>query len=86
MSCNIGKREGVKMENLDKLVRQLCAYPDETPWLEFKHNNYDPEMIGQDISALANSATLDEKAVLILYGVSKMARTSWLERTKIFRI
>ena len=49
------------MENLDKLVRQLCAYPDETPWLEFKHNNYDPEMIGQDISALANGATLDEK-------------------------
>ena len=49
------------MENLDKLVRQLCAYPDETPWLEFKHNNYDPEMIGQDICALANSATLCKK-------------------------
>ena len=49
------------MENLDKLVRRLCTYPDETPWLEFKHNNYDPEMIGQDISALANGATLDEK-------------------------
>ena len=49
------------MENLDKLIRRLCTYPDETPWLEFKHNNYDPEMIGQDISALANGATLDEK-------------------------
>lgn len=49
------------MENLDKLVRQLCAYPDETPWLEFKHNNFDPEMIGRDISALANGATLEEK-------------------------
>lgn len=50
-----------KVENLDKLVRQLCMYPDETPWLEFKHNNYDPQMIGEDISALANGATLDEK-------------------------
>ena len=49
------------MENLDKLVRQLCAYQDETPWLEFKHNNYEPEMIGEDISALANGATLEEK-------------------------
>ena len=49
------------MENLDKLVRRLCTYPDETPWLGFNHNNYDPEMIGQDISALANGATLDEK-------------------------
>ena len=50
------------MENLDKLVRQLCSYPDETPWLEFKYNNYEPEMIGRDISALANGATLEEKS------------------------
>ena len=50
------------MENLDKLIRQLCAYPDETQWLEFKHDNYDPETIGEDISALANGATLDEKS------------------------
>lgn len=58
------------MENLDKLVRQLCTYPDETPWLEFKHNNYDPEMIGADISALANGAALDEKSnAYFLWGV-----------------
>lgn len=58
------------MENLDKLVRQLCAYPDETPWLEFKHNNYDPETIGEDISALANGATLDEKnCAYFIWGV-----------------
>ena len=49
------------MGNLDKLVRQLCTYPDELPWLEFKHNNYNPDMIGEDISALANGAALDEK-------------------------
>ena len=58
------------MENLDKLVRQLCTYSDETPWLEFKQNNYDPEMIGEDISALANSATLDEKnCAYFIWGV-----------------
>lgn len=58
------------MENLDKLIRRLCTYPDETPWLEFKHNNYDPEMIGQDISALANGATLDEKnSAYFVWGV-----------------
>lgn len=55
---------------MDKLVRQLCMYPDETPWLEFKHNNYDPQMIGEDISALANGATLDEKnCAYFLWGV-----------------
>lgn len=58
------------MENLDKLVRHLCTYPDETPWLEFKYNNYDPEMVGQDISALANGATLDEKScAYFIWGV-----------------
>ena len=58
------------MENLDKLVLELCKLPNETPWVEFKHNNYDPEMIGKDISALANSAALHEKsAAYMLWGI-----------------
>lgn len=58
------------MENLDKLVTELCKLPNETQWVEFKHNNYMPEMIGQDISALANSATLHEKScAYMLWGV-----------------
>ena len=47
--------------NIELLVRELVKFTDETPWLEFKHNNYNPEMIGQDISALANSATMEER-------------------------
>lgn len=58
------------MENLDLLVNQLCKYPTETPWLEFKHDNYDPKMIGQSISALANSAALHEKdCAYMIWGV-----------------
>lgn len=58
------------MENLDKLVEELRKYPNETPWLEFKHNNYDPAMIGQDISALANSAAMHEKScAYMLWGI-----------------
>lgn len=49
------------MENLEALVWQLCKYSNELPWLEFKHNNYDPDMIGEDIAALANGAALEEK-------------------------
>lgn len=49
------------MANLEMLVRELIKLPDETPWVEFKHNNFDPEMIGKDISALANAATIYEK-------------------------
>ena len=49
------------MENLEKLVNHLRKYSSETNWFEFKHNNYDPDMIGQDISALANGAAYSEK-------------------------
>ena len=49
------------MENLEKLVNHLRGYESETNWFEFKHNNYDPDMIGQDISALANGAAYAEK-------------------------
>lgn len=48
-------------QNYTLLVKRLCSLPSETAWVEFKHNKYDPEMIGQDISALANGAALAEK-------------------------
>lgn len=38
------------------LVEKLCRHDSETEWIEFKANNSNPEMIGQRISALANSA------------------------------
>ena len=58
------------MENLDRLIIELCKQPEETTWLEFKHNNYDPHMIGNDISALANSAALYEKScAYMIWGV-----------------
>lgn len=46
------------MENLDLLIRELVKQPKETSWLEFKLNNDEPGMIGEDICALANSAAL----------------------------
>ena len=49
------------MDNLGLLVRELCKLPVESTWVEFKHNNCDPKMIGEDISALANSAVLSDR-------------------------
>ena len=49
------------MENFDKLIRELAAMKDEVQWVEFKHTNYKPDMIGEDISALANGAALQDK-------------------------
>ena len=58
------------MENLSKLVNELRKLPTEIQWVEFKHNNYDPVMIGQDISALANSAAMCEKScAYMLWGI-----------------
>lgn len=48
----------MEKEQLEKLVRSLLALSRETEWAEFKHNNADPEEIGEYISALANSAAL----------------------------
>nr|MBO6295822.1 ATP-binding protein [Schwartzia sp. (in: firmicutes)] len=58
------------MENFEQLIRELCSYPSETQWIEFKHNNYDPETIGEDICALANGAALLERdKAYFLWGV-----------------
>ncbi len=49
------------MDNLEVLVNRLCEYSSETNWFEFKHDNYEPDMIGADISALANGAAYSDK-------------------------
>lgn len=43
---------------IKNLIRELISLPYETEWVEFKHNNYEPQMIGEYISALGNAATL----------------------------
>ena len=58
------------MENLEKLVENLIKYDSEKNWFEFKHNNYDPEIIGQNISALANSAVYSDKpCAYMIWGI-----------------
>ena len=52
------------------LVEELRKLPAETVWLEFKHNNTDPEMIGERLSALANSAALEGKTnAYLVWGI-----------------
>ncbi len=57
-------------KNLDILIKELCKLPKEVGWVEFKHNNCEPKMIGEDISALANTATLkDRDNAYMIWGV-----------------
>lgn len=45
-------------QDLIALVDRLRALPTETEWLEFKHDNANPQEIGEYLSALANEASL----------------------------
>jgi ATP-dependent DNA helicase RecG len=48
----------VSNRELVALVDRLRALPEETEWLEFKRNRYEPQVTGEYLSALANGACL----------------------------
>lgn len=59
--------------DLVALVDRLRALPSETEWLELKHNNADPQAIGEYVSALANEACLrGESRGYLVFGVDDM--------------
>ena len=52
------------------LVDRLRSEPSESEWLEFKGSNYDPQIIGEYFSALANSACIGGKALgYLVFGI-----------------
>ena len=60
------------MENkhLVPLLQELIALPDETEWVEFKKDNKNPELIGEYLSALSNSATLhNQQTAYLVWGI-----------------
>jgi predicted HTH transcriptional regulator len=55
---------------LQSLLRELCSLPQETEWVEFKQDNDDAPLIGEYISALANSAALlGKQYAYLLWGI-----------------
>ena len=53
------------------LIERLRDFPGETEWLEYKVDNWNPELIGEYISALSNSAAVVEKEkAYILWGIN----------------
>ena len=52
------------------LINELRSLPTETEWAEFKVNNDAPDVIGEYLSAMSNSAALHEKeTAYLLYGI-----------------
>src|SRR6185295_12830816 len=53
-----------------KLIHQLGTLPNETEWVEFKENKFDPMNVGEYICALANAAMLaDRDRGFMVFGV-----------------
>jgi len=60
-------------DHLTDLIRDLCALPNETEWVEFKTNNCHPDEIGKYVSALSNSAVLaDQQFGYLVWGVENV--------------
>lgn len=70
-----------EQEYYKSLIERLRKLPAETEWVEFKVNNFEPEMIGEYISALSNSAAYCEKEkAYLLWGINDV--THDIEGTK----
>lgn len=55
---------------LTALLDRLRAEPREAEWLEFKANRYEPQVLGEYLSALANSACLQAKPrAYLVFGI-----------------
>ena len=63
------------LPQLSALLTELLRQPGECEWLEFKHNNDNPEQIGEYLSALANSTALHGRDVgYLVWGIDDTTR------------
>src|SRR3989338_229023 len=74
-------------EQLNRLLEALVASPHETEWVEFKENYWKQDEIGENLSALANSAHLHQKdTAYMVWGIKdkthKIVGTTFKPRTE----
>lgn len=66
----------MELPEYTKLLAKLVSYPQETEWIEFKHNFHSEEEIGQRLSALSNSAALlNEPFGYLVFGIEDGTHT-----------
>ena len=57
-------------EKVSSLIHELRKLQYEVPWVEFKANNFTPDLIGENISALSNSAALHDRShAYLVWGI-----------------
>lgn len=66
----------ISKDEIINIFEYLLSLRGENEWIEFKENNDNPELIGEYISALANSSTLHKKDHgYLIYGVRNDNKT-----------
>ncbi len=56
--------------DIKKTVIELCAYSDEQEWFEFKENWFQPDALGEYVSALSNAAAFHgKKCAYFVWGI-----------------
>lgn len=61
-------------------IKTLISDDSEAEWVEYKENWYEPEQLGEYISALSNRATMKGQPSAILLGASKTRlANSWVQ-------
>jgi predicted HTH transcriptional regulator len=57
--------------DIKQIVLDLCALSDEQEWFEFKENWFQPESLGEYVSALSNAAAFHyKKYAYFIWGVN----------------
>ena len=55
---------------IDSIINEARKHEYELPWYEFKHNNCNPQEIGEYISALSNTAALfNQEHAFMIWGI-----------------
>jgi len=60
----------MKEKEFNELIEEILSYDYENEWIEYKLNNYEPQLIGEYLSALSNSAGSNKtKHGYLVYGI-----------------
>ena len=71
--------------DIKQIVLDLCALSDEQEWFEFKENWFQPEALGEYVSALSNAAAFHyKKYAYFIWGVNDTTHTVLLITRKEF--
>jgi ATP-dependent DNA helicase RecG len=68
----------MKQSELVELLKDLQALPKECEWVEYKMNNYNPQDIGEYLSALSNSACYHNQPFgYLVFGIEDVTHRLW---------